>query len=140
MADAAQDARRACIAARVAIDGAVFEAGSFGSNRIAISVTNGLGWAIAGLRVRYEIASDGRSVPWLRDTTAQWIPGGIEPGETRALHLWAGDLVAEAPADVTVTIQLLDLADALGRQFVGDVRVNGGDWSTDPSEMECETP
>ena len=128
---------RQCIQERVIFTNAVVEQGSFG-HTIQIEVTNGLSWAIAGIRIGYTITSAGRSVPWEQDDFALSISGGIEPGETRTVRTSIQRIHSDAPSDLMVDVEVLDVADPQFRQLLRDVRVIGGKWTDETSDLPCE--
>ena len=86
--DTAEDsieALRQCLQEKVTIDSAAIEEGAYVGHNIEVTVTNGLDWAIAGIRVAYQVFSEGRSVAWIDEDFSLSISGGIEPGETRTI-------------------------------------------------------
>ncbi len=106
--------------------------------RLTFQVENRLEWTLAGLRFDYRVTSVGRVVPWERDAAAVAVRGGIEPGETRTVSVALLPIPAEVGTvgALSATVELLDVADAENRLFIGDVRVVG--WSDDPSPQQCE--
>ncbi|MEX2278230.1 MAG: hypothetical protein WD674_10665 [Cucumibacter sp.] len=138
--DAAEDsaeALRQCLQEMVKIDSAVIEEGAYSGHNVEVTVTNGLDWAIAGIRVAYQVSSEGRSVPWMDEDFSLSISGGIEPGETRTVRTTAF-VPADAPEELITHAQVLDVSDQFERQLIRDVRVMG--WGEERSEMTCESP
>lgn len=128
---------RQYIQERVVLTNVVVEQGSFGHS-IAIDVTNNLTWAIAGIRVGYTIMSAGRSVPWDQDDFALSISGGVEPGETRTVRASIRGIHSDAPTELVAKAKVLDVVDPQFRQLIRDVRVIGGNWSEETSDLPCE--
>ncbi|MCC3304206.1 hypothetical protein [Sneathiella sp. HT1-7] len=126
---------RQCLQETVAIESAVIKKRDYSGHNIEVVVTNGLDWAIAGIRVAYQVFSAGRSVPWADGDFSLAINGGIEPGETRKIRTTAR-VPAEAPEDLITHAQVLDVTDQYKRQLIRDVRVMG--WGKEKSEMKCK--
>lgn len=126
--------RQACLVSAVSIENAKVEKGAY-NTLLTMTVTNGLGWAVSGLRFEYSVATPGRSVSWLEDDVSLAIAGGIEPGESRTVSTSLFGLPAEAVAPLRADIALNDVADQHKRLFVGGVRVMG--WSDEPSDFAC---
>ena len=103
--------------------------------KIFWDVTNNLPWAIAGIRVEYAAMSEGRSVPWKKDSFALGISGGIESGETRTLSIFVS-ITSDAPDELIATMTVLDVADPLKRLLIKDVGVGG--WAKEKSPLACE--
>lgn len=81
---------------------------------IELSVKNGTSRAVARACFEGTLASPGRSVPWLKDSFAYEISGGLESGEEATWKLapnmfseW-GEVEAPADAVLTVTVQRLE--------------------------------
>lgn len=129
------DAIRSCLQGKIVITSAKIESASYGRN-ISMDVTNNLSWAISGIRVEYIAMSEGRSVPWAQDDFSLSISGGIEPGETRTVATSASLFPSDAPEELIVSVQVLDVADPLQRQLIKDVTVIG--WADDKSAMACQ--
>ena len=126
---------RDCLQQQVTISAGSLEKARYIGHTLTADVTNNLPWALAGVRIGYEIYSEGRSVPWLSDSTAMSVPGGIEPGETRSINITAY-LSADAPAELLPRLEILDVSDQDERQLIRDVRVIG--WAEETSSRRCE--
>lgn len=130
-------ALRECLQERIILSDVAAEEGRYG-HTIHMNVTNNLSWAIAGIRVGYKVLSEGRSVPWEQDDFSLSISGGIEPGETREIRTSLHGIPAIAPKELIATAEVLDVADPQSRQLIRDVRVIGGNWSEEISDLPCE--
>lgn len=127
----------ACLQEKVTVSNQRVSRDEFG-RYITADFRNGLEWAIAGIRFQVLLTSPGRSVPWYEDDHATSIPGGIEPGETRAVGLQLM-MPASTPGDVEAKVVMLDVADAEKRMLIGDVGIAG--WDSDPSPpLRCAEP
>lgn len=103
---------------------------------LTFDVRNDLEWPLSGVRIDQRVQSPDRSVPWVRDSAAVPIPGGVEPGETRTVTIGFTPIPPQfAINDLTVEIDLLDVADAEQRLFLSTARVTG--WSRVPSPNIC---
>ena len=124
------EAIRECLQRKVQISNVQIKSNTF-QRDISVDVTNGLDWAIAGIRVTYEAYSKGRSVAWAKDDFSLSISGGIEPGEMRTLTTTAA-IANEAPETLIVKAKVLDVSDQFERQLIRDVRVIG--WGDEKSD------
>lgn len=131
------DAIRRCLEERVTIDAASVERGAYFGHNVSVTVTNRLDWPIAGIRFAYQVFSEGRTVPWVRQDVSLSISGGIEPGETRTVATSA-TVPGDAPEALITHAQVLDVSDQYERQLIRDVRVMG--WGDQRSDMTCESP
>lgn len=127
---------RVCLQEKVTVANTKIERDDIYGRNFTMEVTNGLSWAIAGIRIMYVAMSAGRSVPWEKDTLSLAISGGIEPGETRTIGTSALSFSNDAPDELITTVAVLDVTDPLERLLVKDVRVRG--WSEEQSPMTCE--
>ncbi len=138
--DAVEDsaeALRRCLQDKVIVELAAIKKGDFFGYYVEVTVTNRLDWAIAGIRIAYQVFSEGRSVPWMDEDFSLAIRGGIEPGETRKLGTTTSFVPADAPEELITHAQVLDVTDQFKRQLIRDVRVIG--WGKDKSEMKCKS-
>lgn len=101
---------------------------------IELKVTNNLGWPIGFVYVGYKISTPGRTIPWLVETFATHISGGLEPGETQ-LFTTAVPSLPRSAKNVVIASEVLDVADAEKRQLIGGVKFEGN--VRDLSPLEC---
>lgn len=103
---------------------------------LTFAVHNTLDWPLSGIRIAHHVQSPDRAVPWVNDTAAVPVPGGVEPGETRTLSISITPIPPEfSVTGLDVAVDLLDVADAEQRLFLATARVTG--WSRAPSPNTC---
>lgn len=84
---------------------------------VLAGVRNKLDTAISGIEYEYEVATEGRSIPWFTSRRRyQTIPGGVEPSEQRTdIRLSFVETIGEAWFQpLIVTVRIHDLLDAAG--------------------------
>jgi len=123
-----------CLKSKVILSNPRFE-GKDGS-WFKVDITNGLSWAIRGYHVTYTIRGDGRSVPVKEDDASSEISGGIEPGETRTVNVWAGANI-EPYETTSIEVSLINLFDPKNRRII-DNNINYIGRSPDLSPFTCE--
>lgn len=126
---------RSCLQEKVTIERAYLEQARYGKN-LWLEVKNNLPYAISAVRFSFEIRSAGRSVPWYKGEYPLGVSGGIEPGETRQLGTSAPSITREAPDQLFVVAEMLDVADSDERPLIGDVIVIG--WQREVSFRSCD--
>lgn len=129
--DALAESPRDCLRRHVVISGA-----TAGRRSLTFDVRNDLQWPLSGVRIGQRVQSPDRSVPWVNDSAAVPVAGGVEPGETRTVTIGFTPIPPQFPiGGLAVDIDLLDVADAEQRLFLSTARVAG--WSRVPSPNTC---
>jgi hypothetical protein len=123
----------ACLQEKVKVSAATVEPADFGPN-LNLSVTNGLKWAVRNIVVSYKVTSEGRSVPWAEKEFGMEIPGGIEPGETRAVSTTLM-LTSDAPAKLQASALVINVTDAEKRPLLAQPSYQG--FSKDLAPLGC---
>lgn len=95
-----------------------FEHGEM-SSYVMCDALNISGTAIAGLQYGVIISQSDRTVPWFKTRDdrplGQNVDGGIEPGETRNLLFWFGDIPKDAQKDaLAASVQVVKATDVNG--------------------------
>lgn len=129
--DAAAETPRDCLRRLVSISDAAAD-----RRTLTFDVRNDLEWPLSGIRIDHRVQSADRSVPWVNESAAVPVPGGIEPGETRTVTIGFTPIPPQFSINnLAVEIDLLDVADAQQRLFLSTARVTG--WSRVPSPNTC---
>lgn len=124
-----------CMKSKILLSKPSLSKTTFG-HRLDFTVSNGLQWALGGIVIRYKLASSGREVPWEKGIRPIVIKGGIEPGETRSIHMTAWEVPKDAPDKMEGTISMYDVADGeLKLLFVDDGYL---DFSNIPTSKKCQ--
>lgn len=128
------DAILACLKSKVALENPRFE--STDGSWFMVDITNSLSWAIRGYHVSFVIKADGRSVPVKEDKSSGEISGGIEPGETKTVSVWAGADISTYKT-ISIEVALINLFDPEDRRLV-DNNITYIGRSPDISPFVCE--
>lgn len=100
-----------------------------------VDVTNNLSWAIRGYHVTYLIKGDNRSSPIKEDDIFMEISGGIEPGETKSIDVWA-DADISSYKTTSIKTSIINLFDSEKRRLV-DNRTIYNEMSPELSPNKC---
>ena len=127
------EALLSCLQGKVTLDNPQF-VDSDGSS-FQIDITNNLSWAVRCVHFAYIIKGDGRSVPVMEHDSSREISGGIEPGETRTIEVWAGANIASY-SSTSIEVSLINVTDAENRKLIdNDISYVG--WSYELSPNGC---
>lgn len=129
----ASDDLVACVQENIRIEAAMAE--RFPSATAALTVTNGLSYAVSSLHYQIVVTETGRSVPWVKTDVGLNIAGGIEPGETRTLRTYIPSFSHSAGEHLSVDVTVLDAADADKVSIAGASMFQG--WERGPSPKGC---
>jgi hypothetical protein len=108
---------------------------------ISFAIANGSKIAVKQVYLHGILTSPGRSIPWVSADLNYEFPGGLEPGETKALDLqpnpfgeWKADDNFSRRPDLKMTFAVVNVADASGQTLLkgdpGDAADKAADAAT----------
>ena len=135
-------AKYAAVFDNIHIDGARYKASRdiLGNDEpeIQFHVTNGSKLPIKQIFLHGVLSSPGRSVPWISFDINYDLPGGLEPGESKALDLapnmfgdWKPDDSFSHRSDLKLSVTLVNVAGANGEKLL-----HGSASDADPDAAE----
>lgn len=98
----------------------------FGKPIVDFKVTNSTGMPLSRLFFHGVVSTPGRAIPWIDEDFNYEVPGGLEPGESKHLHLapnrfskW-GTAETEGRKDLVLTVTVTNAEDANKKEIADE--------------------